>query len=77
MVATDNKVSNILPKQNSERSLFDVDGSNIKHSEFSLKYWIVAEHMRPLYKQNGNNADIWFNFRFDKNTGKVISSKPG
>ena len=77
MVAADNTVPNIMPKQNSERSLSNVDGSNIMHTEFSMKYWLLAYYMRPLHKQNGNNADIWFNFKFDKNTGKVISPKPG
>ncbi len=76
-VAADNTVPNVLPKQNSECSLSNVDGSNIKHAEFSMKYRLLAEHMRPLYKQNGNNVDIWFNFKYDKNTGKVISSKLG
>ncbi len=65
-VAADNPMPNVLAIQNSERSLSDVDdGSNIIHLEFSMKFRLLADHVRPLYKQNGNNADIWFNFRFD------------
>lgn len=73
--AEDKTVFTVLPQQNSE-SEYD-DGGHVIYFEFSLKFRKISEYMRPLFREIGNNGDVWFSGSIDKRTGRVLSSNIG
>jgi len=57
---------------------YDVDkGNDTLLFEFSIHYKDLQNHMDLLFRNGGNDEEVWFNGKIDKKTEKVISSNFG
>ena len=64
-------------KKNLEENYDNSFNEQLLDFEFCFKFKDIQRHMAPLFNIIGNNGDIWFHGKINKNSGKVVDANFG